>query len=63
MNGITKRKALVLISIGMSIISFAQIISLYVEISDLTRGSFIGIGVGMLLVALIKGNFKSARSF
>ncbi|WP_271769787.1 hypothetical protein [Aquimarina algiphila] len=62
MNRITKRKSRILLSIGMFAIASTQIISQYIGISDLTRGSLTGIGIGMLLIGLIFGNFRSAYS-
>jgi hypothetical protein len=62
MKKITKRKALFLLSIGMFVIATAQIFSHYFELPDFAKGSFIGIGIGLLLTSLIFGNFKTARN-
>ena len=62
MKKITRRKALILLSIGMFTIVTSQIFSQYFEVSDLAKGSFIGIGIGLLLTSLILGNFKTADS-
>jgi hypothetical protein len=43
MKKITKRKALILLSIGMLLIATSQIVSQYFELPDFTKGSFIGI--------------------
>jgi len=56
---ITKRKALLLLSIGMFVIATSQIFSQYFELPDFAKGSFIGVGIGLLLTSLILGNFKT----
>ncbi|RTE55457.1 hypothetical protein EHW67_02505 [Arenibacter aquaticus] len=61
MKRITKRKALILLSIGILAIATSQIASQYFELPDFTKGSFIGIGIGLLLTSLIFGNFKTVR--
>lgn len=60
MKKITKRKTFILISIGMFTIAASQIISQYIELNDLTKGSFIGVGIGLLFTSLTFGNFKTA---
>ncbi|WP_178984543.1 hypothetical protein [Winogradskyella helgolandensis] len=62
MKKITKRKALILLSIGMFVIATSQVFSYYFELPDLAKGSFVGIGIGLLLTSLIFGNFKTASS-
>lgn len=62
MNSITKKKSLILLSMGLFLIAFTQIFSHYVELPDLAKGSFTGIGIGILLIALTLGKFKSAHS-
>ncbi|MBU2929616.1 hypothetical protein [Winogradskyella psychrotolerans] len=61
MKKTTKRKTLILLSIGILIIATSQVCSYYFALPDLARGSFMGIGVGLLLTALIFGNMKPAR--
>ena len=61
MKKTTKRKSLILMSIGMFVIAVSQIFSHFVEFPDLTKGLFFGIGIGMLLLAIIIGNFKTAQ--
>jgi hypothetical protein len=60
MKKITKRKALILLSIGIFIIATSQVFSHYIELPDLANGSLIGIG--LLLTSLIFGNFKTVRN-
>ena len=62
MKKIIKRKALILLSIGMFIIATSQVFSHYFELPDLVNGSLIGIGIGLLLTSLIFGNFKTVRN-
>ncbi|MFT5754104.1 MAG: hypothetical protein ACI924_001331 [Flavobacterium sp.] len=62
MKKITKRKALILLSIGIFIIATSQVFSHYIELPDLANGSLIGIGIGLLLTSLIFGNFKTVRN-
>ena len=62
MNSITKKKSLILLSIGLLLITFTQIFSHYIELSDLAKGSLTGIGIGILLITLFIGKFKSVRS-
>jgi len=61
MKKITKRRTLILISIGMLIIASSQIFFQFLELNDLTKGSFMGIGIGLLLTSMIFGNFKTAQ--
>ena len=56
MKKIINRKSVILMSSGMFIIAFSQIFSHFVELPDLTKGLFFGIGIGMLLLAIIIGN-------
>ncbi|WP_161785751.1 hypothetical protein [Cellulophaga sp. E6(2014)] len=58
MKKTAKRKALILIPIAMFIIAASQIFSQFVALTDITKG--IGIGIGLLLTALIFRNFKAA---
>ncbi len=61
MKKITKTKALILISIGMLVIATSQISSQFIELNDLAKGLFMGIGIGLLLTSMIFGNFKTAQ--
>ncbi|GJM33639.1 MAG: hypothetical protein DHS20C18_26400 [Saprospiraceae bacterium] len=62
MERITKRKPLILMSIGLFVIASSQILSHLMELPDLVNGSLFGIGIGLLLTSLIFGNFKTAQS-
>ncbi len=46
-------------SVGMLVIGASQIIAHYMQPNDLTKGLFWGIGIGLLLTALIFGKFKT----
>lgn len=61
MKTITKKKTLILISIGIFVVATSQIFSQLMELPDLAKGSFIGIGIGLLLTAMIFGNFKTVQ--
>lgn len=52
MEKITSKKSLMLLSVGIFIISASLIIPHFVNISDLSRGLIVGMGLGMLLLAL-----------
>lgn len=56
-----KRKSLILLSSGMFTIAISQIFFRFVELPDLAKGLFIGIGIVMLLLAIIFGNRKTAQ--
>ncbi|WP_055445327.1 hypothetical protein [Lacinutrix himadriensis] len=60
MKKITKRKTLILISIGMFVIATSQILSQFMGLTDLTKGAFMGIGIGLLLTPMIFEKFKTA---
>ncbi|MDO6811054.1 hypothetical protein Q4603_20705 [Zobellia galactanivorans] len=61
MKKITKRKALILISTGLFIITITPIASRLMEFPDFVKGAPIGIGIGLLLTSLIFGNFKTEK--
>jgi len=45
----------------MFIIAVSQIFSHFVELPDLTKGLFFGIGIGMLLLVIIFGKYRTAQ--
>ena len=51
MKKITNRKSVILMSSGVLIIVVSQIFSHFVKLPDLTKCLFIGIGIGMSLLA------------
>ena len=59
MKRISRRNALILLSIGLFVIAITQIISRYVGLSDLLKGSLVGIGFGLLILSLTFGKFKT----
>lgn len=61
MKKITKRKSIILMSFGLFVIATSQIFSHLLELPDFAKGSFIGIGIGLLLTATIFGNFKTVQ--
>lgn len=56
-----KRRSLILLSSGMFTIAISQIFFRFIELPDLAKGLFIGIGIGILLLAIIFGNSKTAQ--
>nr|WP_309755717.1 hypothetical protein [Flavobacterium sp.] len=61
MKKIINRKSVILMSSGMFIIAVSQIFSHFVELPDFTKGLFFGIGIGMLLLAIIFGKYRTAQ--
>ncbi|GAA4242705.1 MULTISPECIES: hypothetical protein [Winogradskyella] len=61
MKTITKKKTLILLSIGIFMIAVSQTLSHYIHLTDLGKGSTIGIGIGLLLTALFFGNLKTRK--
>ena len=61
MKKTTQRKALILSSLGLFAIATTQMLSHFVEVNDLAKGSFIGIGIGLLLTSLIFINANPVR--
>ncbi|MDT0686179.1 hypothetical protein [Autumnicola psychrophila] len=61
MQQITRRKSLILIALGMFVIAVSQFITRYTEIPDIAQGVLTGIGIGLLLTAILFGRFKTAR--
>ncbi|WP_034921640.1 hypothetical protein [Gillisia sp. CAL575] len=49
-----KIQLLQLISVGLIIIALSQIIWHYLELSDFYKGASIGIGFGLMLLAILK---------
>jgi len=62
MEKTTRNKSLILMSSGLFVITIGQILSYQMELPDVAKGSFIGIGIGLLLTSLILGKFKTVRS-
>lgn len=65
MNNLTKTKTVLLISTGIFIIALAQIVSHFVnsgEDYDFAIGAVQGLALGLMIIALINGNFKNKAS-
>ena len=65
MKNLNRTKTLILISTGIFIIAIAQIANRYLNIPenyDFTIGILQGLGLGLILSALIKGKFKKQAS-
>lgn len=57
----TKTKSLILTSGGMFVIAASTILSRFITLNDFAKGSFVGIGIGLLLLGLFIGKFKKAK--
>ncbi len=55
-----KKKALTLVA-GILVISIAQVLFQFFEMNDFIKGSIMGIGIGLLLLATVFGNFKIVK--
>lgn len=65
MNNLTKSKTLLMIAVGIFIIAIAQITNHFVNIGeqyDFAIGAVEGLGLGLMIIALINGNFKKKVS-
>jgi hypothetical protein len=54
------RKALYLLVAGLLVITGAQISAHYWMLSDVVNGVFIGVGIGLLCIAILFGSRRSA---
>lgn len=61
MKTITKRKTVTLLCLGLFVIALSQILYHYIQSTDFIQGTAIGIGIGLLSMALIFGNLKTAK--
>jgi hypothetical protein len=61
MKKITKRNSLILMSSGMFIIVTSQVFSHFVELTDLAKGLFLGIGLGFLILAVALRNYNTVQ--
>jgi len=61
MKRISKKNVLILMTIGMFVISTSQIVNRFVVLPDLAKGLLIGIGIGLLILSVMFGNFKTAK--
>lgn len=52
MSRLTKRNALILLSIGMLIITSVQVLSHYLQLSDIVKVAITSVGIGVLIVAV-----------
>ena len=61
MKNSTKKKAIILLVLGLFIIVTSQIFAYYVEFPDFAKGALMGIGIGLLGTSLMLGNFKKVH--
>ncbi|WP_417800207.1 hypothetical protein [Tenacibaculum sp.] len=53
---------MILLSIGILTIASSQILTRYVKVSDLTHGLSIGIGIGLLIMAIANSNLQAKKA-
>lgn len=58
MKKLSRQKANTLLIVGMLVVTVSQGFSQFGELPDLVKGAFTGVGIGLLITALIFGNFK-----
>jgi len=61
MKKASKKATSIIMTTGIFVIVASQIISHYVELPDLTKGLFMGIGIGLLLLSLIFRNTRTVQ--
>lgn len=61
MKKVSKKNALILMTTGMFVIATSQIITHFVSVPDFMKGTFLGIGIGLLILSVTFGNFKTAQ--
>lgn len=61
MKKLTKRNSLFLISAGMLVMASFKILSRFMELPDFAQGSFVGIGIGLVLSAIVSGNLRPKK--
>ena len=59
MKRLSKKNEPILRSVGMFIIATSQIVSHFIELPDFTKGLFVGVGIGMLLLSIFFGKFTT----
>ncbi|MEE4001475.1 hypothetical protein V1T75_14110 [Tenacibaculum sp. FZY0031] len=62
MKNLYHKKSLILLSIGILTIASSQILTRYVKVSDLTHGLSIGIGIGLLIMAIANSNLQAKKA-
>ena len=65
MKNLTRKRTLLLIATGIFIIALSQIVFRYATKTtsfDFLLGAMEGLGIGLIIVALIKGSFKKITS-
>ncbi|XRE41888.1 hypothetical protein ACIVBQ_000092 [Tenacibaculum discolor] len=56
MKNLYRKKSLMLLSIGILTIAASQILAHYLKVSDLIQGLSFGIGIGLLITAIVFRN-------
>ncbi|WP_439128000.1 hypothetical protein [Polaribacter sp.] len=60
MKKIIKRKRVSLLLVGLFLIAILQIVSHFTPLNDFVKGSFMGVGFGLLVTSLIVGKFHKS---
>lgn len=55
-----KRKTRALLLVGIFVIAMAQIVNHYAVLPDPIHGAFMGAGIGLMALSLIRGKFSAA---
>lgn len=61
MKKTAKLTSLVILSSGMFVIAISQVVFQYVNLSDFSKGSLIGLGLGLLILGLRNLFFKPLK--
>ncbi len=56
MKNLYRKKSLMLLSIGILTIATSQILTHYLKVSDLMQGLSFGVGIGLLITAIVFRN-------
>ncbi|MCG2459385.1 hypothetical protein K8352_01335 [Flavobacteriaceae bacterium F89] len=56
-----QKKTRILIIDGILIISLSQIVPQFLEISDMAKGLMMGVGIGILVVAIVFNSYRPAN--
>jgi len=60
MRKIIKRKRSRFLFVGLFLIAILQIVNHFIPLNDFVKGSFMGVGFGLLVTSLIVGKFHKS---
>ncbi|MDR6299468.1 hypothetical protein [Mesonia maritima] len=61
MNSRTKKKSFILLLSGLSVVALSQISAHFLKLTDLEKGLSMGVGIGLLLMAVFFLKTKSLK--